>query len=172
MVSKKSQRQRLFFFPNETRKFLRQTRKYVNYLPWKKKNVHDLLVVINNYTKFQLNQIKTAITLWPWNTIKVTESGMNGYSWMNATTMQSLTFIVFIVSEKIATLMFLHNTNSRRPAGLTLIITQTHTFHVSQKANCTVTICTGASSWGPCTLDRGNSMHLKPCKFFLLKPYT
>ena len=56
---------------------------------------------------------------------------------MNTTTiMQSLTFIIFIVSEKIATLKLLSNTDTRaasRPAGLTLVITKTNIFHVSQK---------------------------------------
>ena len=50
---------------------------------------------------------------------------------MCATIMQSLTFMIFIVSKQIATLKFLPHIDAW-PAGLTLI-TKTHIFHVSQK---------------------------------------
>ena len=56
--------------------------------------------------------------------------------------MQSLTFIMFIVSEKIAKFMFLPHTDTRQAgqlACLTLIITQIHIFHVSQKAQTFIT---------------------------------
>ena len=46
--------------------------------------------------------------------------------------MQRLTFTMFIVPKKIAMLKFLSHTDTR-PAGLSLIITQTHIFQVSQK---------------------------------------
>ena len=52
---------------------------------------------------------------------------------MGKTCMQSLTLLIFIVSEKIATLKCLPQTNNR-PAGVSLI----HIFHVSQKACNTV----------------------------------
>ena len=44
---------------------------------------------------------------------------------MSTAIMQSLTFIIFIVSEKIATLKFLSPADTR-PANLTLIITHSH----------------------------------------------
>ena len=45
--------------------------------------------------------------------------------------MQNLTFIILIVSEKIATLKLLSRMDNRL-AGLTLIIAWTHIFHVSK----------------------------------------
>ena len=48
--------------------------------------------------------------------------------------MQSLTFSIFTVSMKITSLKLLLHTDTR-PAGLILIITWTHIFHVSEKVN-------------------------------------
>ena len=50
--------------------------------------------------------VKLFDTLWPLNTIKVTESGMNRQSLISTTTTQSLTFTIVIVSKKIAMLKF------------------------------------------------------------------
>ena len=58
---------------------------------------------------------------------------MNGYlSSMSTTIIQSLTFIIFIVSEKIATLKSLLPMDTQ-PAGLTLVITLTHISYESKK---------------------------------------
>ena len=53
---------------------------------------------------------------------------------MSTTINQSLTFITYIVSEKITTFKCLPHTD-KQPADLTLIITQTHIFHTSQKVS-------------------------------------
>ena len=83
--------------------------------------------------------------LWPCSTINVTKSGMNGKSSRNTTIMQYLTFIIFIVSQKITRLNFLAHTLGP-PAGLTLNGTWTHIFHVSQKltsyGKILLTVCT------------------------------
>ena len=68
---------------------------------------------------------------------------------MTTTIRQSLTFIIFIVLEKIATLKFLLQTDHRtasQQAGCpltsqTVISTYTHIFHYSQKRECL--ICSG-----------------------------
>ena len=52
---------------------------------------------------------------------------------MSTTIMQSLTFIKFVVSQKIATLKFLPRWTIIHPASRTLIITQTHIFHANKK---------------------------------------
>ena len=78
----------------------------------KKLYIHDLLYIMKNPTKFQLNwirtwkfQLKCLTLLWPWNVVKVTESYMNGLSSVISAIMQSWTFVTFIVSEKIARFM-------------------------------------------------------------------
>ena len=50
---------------------------------------------------------------------------------MSTTIMHSLTFSIFTISEKVATLKFLPHTDTRR-ASLRLIIKQYHIFHVNQ----------------------------------------
>ena len=57
---------------------------------------------LNRYN-FQLKLFHTAVTM---KLVKVIENGMNTYSSMSSIILQSLTFITFIVSEKIATLKF------------------------------------------------------------------
>ena len=67
---------------------------------------------------------------------------MDRSSSMSSTTMQSLTFITFIVSEKIAMIKLFLPHPIIPPAGLTLIITLTHIFHLSQKRESMLTyIC-------------------------------
>ena len=51
--------------------------------------------------------------------------------------MQSLTFIIFIVSEKIAMIELLPHMDNR-PAGLLLIITLTHIIFSCESKPCTV----------------------------------
>ena len=51
--------------------------------------------------------------------------------------MQSLTFTIFMVSKKIAVLMFLIHKDTW-PAGLTLISIYTQSIHVSQKTLCEI----------------------------------
>ena len=59
----------------------------------------------------------------------VSESGTNGWRSMSTTIMQSLTFIIFTVWEKILFQVLL----SRHLADLTLNITHTHIFHAVTK---------------------------------------
>ena len=70
--------------------------------------------------------------LWPWNTVKVIESGMNRQSSVSSTIMQSLIFITFTVSEKTAMLKSFNTGQITRPAGPTQIITQAHISHKNQ----------------------------------------
>ena len=53
---------------------------------------------------------------------------------MSTTIMQSLTFMILIVSDKITTLKFLPHRDTW-PADLRVIITQAHIFNVSKKNN-------------------------------------
>ena len=74
--------------------------------------------------------------MWPWNTFKVTESGMNGSSSMTTTITHSATFITFTVSEKITELKLLPHCiqSAGWSASLTMIITtQTRIFHVTSQ---------------------------------------
>ena len=52
---------------------------------------------------------------------------------MSATIMQSLTFVMFIVSEKIATLKVLPHIDTRPAGRPNTDITEAHIFHASQK---------------------------------------
>ena len=113
----------------------------------KKLYIHDLLDVINCPTKLQFIRIRkdfffflsqNCLTLlWHWNTIKINESGMNGLSSMSTTIMHSLTFIIIIMSEKIATLNFLPHADNRpgRPSGLILIIILTSFMRAKKQTN-------------------------------------
>ena len=78
----------------------------------KRCHINDLLDVLNNpanlirweYKRFSLICLTL---LWLSNMVMVTESAINWSSLMSSTIMQSLTFLTFIVSEKIAALKFL-----------------------------------------------------------------